>query len=120
MVKRSTVVWFSLAAIAGYAMYQLKYDVIALEEELAASNRQILAYQESIHVLNAEWAYLNDPARLQQLADRYLDLRPIAADEEVEISTLFVRDDTERPAAEVPLPRPKPTWLSAAIERSGN
>ncbi len=108
MIRRSTVVWFSLAALAGFAMYQLKYDVVALEEKLAERTREILTYQESIHVLKAEWAYLNTPARLQELAERHLDLRPVSVDHEIQVGTLLARDESASATALVPTPRMKP------------
>jgi hypothetical protein len=117
MIRRATMVWFTLAAIAGYAMYHLKYEVIALEDELAARNSEILTYQEGLHVLRAEWAYLNEPSRLQQLAERYLDLRPLTPADEVEVSALLVRGGPESPAATIPTPRLKPTWAAASIAR---
>lgn len=76
MIGRGTLLWIALAGMTGYAMFQFKVEVIALEEELAERNRDILAVQESIHVLTAEWAYLNDPARLAALAERHLALAP--------------------------------------------
>ncbi len=48
----------------------------ALEDNLFRVNRTILAEQEAIHVLHAEWSYMNQPGRLQALASRHLDLQP--------------------------------------------
>ena len=48
---------------AGYATIQFKYDVQALERELTQLDAKILRHQEAIHVLKAEWAFLNEPAR---------------------------------------------------------
>jgi hypothetical protein len=68
--------WIALAGCVGYGLYHLKNEVRALEDELFRVNRTILAEQEAVHVLRAEWSYLNQPARLQALALRHLDLQP--------------------------------------------
>jgi len=121
MIGRGTLLSFVLAAVTGYGMYQLTYDVVGLEEELGERNRQILARQEAIHVLNAEWAYLNAPGRLQRLADRYLDLRPLSVNQVVPVSALaIVKNPAPRSAsvaARVPMPKPKP--ILAALDKRG-
>jgi hypothetical protein len=121
MIGRGTLLSFVLAAVTGYGMYQLTYDVVGLEEELGERNRQILARQEAIHVLNAEWAYLNEPGRLQRLADRHLDLRPLSASQVVPVSALVIVKDSapqSAPAAvRVPMPTPKP--VLAALDKRG-
>ena len=76
MIRPATVFWIALAGCVGYGLYHLQNQVQALEDELFRVNRTILAEQESIHVLRAEWSYLNPPARLQALASRHLDLQP--------------------------------------------
>ena len=79
MLRLGTLFWIGLAIVAGYATIQFKYDVQALERELAQLDAKILRHQEAIHVLKAEWAYLNEPARLERLSRSYLDLSPSAA-----------------------------------------
>jgi len=79
MIRLSTIAWGLLVAVSGYAMFQVKYEVMQLEDELTRVNHQIADSREAIHVLNAEWSVLNQPARLDQLAKRYLTLGPIAA-----------------------------------------
>jgi len=76
MIRAATLFWVALAGCVGYGLYHLKNEVQALEDELFRVNRTILAEQEAIHVLRAEWSYLNQPARLQALASRHLDLGP--------------------------------------------
>ena len=117
MIGRGALLCFSLAAVTGYGMYQLTYDVIAMEGELAQRNRQILARQEAIHVLKAEWAYLNEPGRLQRLADRHLDLQPLSATQVVAMSALMAAADAAPrvTAAPVPVPKLKPTL--AALDK---
>jgi len=76
MIRPSTIFWICMAGSVGYALYHLKNEVQALEDDLFRVNRAILAEQEAIHVLHAEWSYMNQPARLQALALRHLDLHP--------------------------------------------
>jgi hypothetical protein len=117
MIGRGTLLSFVLAAVTGYGMYQLTYDVVGLEEELGERNRQILARQEAIHVLNAEWAYLNQPGRLQRLADRYLDLRPLSVNQVVPVSALVIVKDPAPRSASTAVRMPKPKPVLAALDK---
>ncbi len=78
MIRIATWLWVAIAGAMGYGLYQLKHEVIALENDLFRLNRQIVQEQQNIHVLKAEWSYINQPARLQALALRHLDLQPMA------------------------------------------
>ena len=78
MISRATSVWLALALGVGFGLFQLKYQVQGLEDKLARLNRQILESEEAIHVLNAEWSYLNRPERIEGLARKYLALQPTA------------------------------------------
>lgn len=77
MTGRMTILWIGLAVLVGIALFQVKYEVQSLEDELRQLNADILHEQEQIHVLRAEWAHLNRPQRLEALAARYLDLVPM-------------------------------------------
>jgi hypothetical protein len=77
MIRMSTILWALLVTVSGYAMFQVKYEVMQLEDKIVRINRSIAASQESVRVLNAEWSFLNQPNRLDQLAKRYLSLGPI-------------------------------------------
>lgn len=77
MIGRTTFLWLLLAALAGYALFQVKYQVVSLEEELARLNAATLREQNQIHVLEAEWSYLNQPQRLEELNERFVHLKPI-------------------------------------------
>ena len=67
MIRPMTLVCLTLAAILGFALFKVKHEVQILETELTQIHRAILTDQESIHVLNAEWSYLNRPRHLQKL-----------------------------------------------------
>jgi hypothetical protein len=72
----SLIAILSLAAVSG-ALYKLKYKVQSLDRESLVLQRQILAEREAIRLLDADWAYLNQPDRLQVLTERHLTLGPI-------------------------------------------
>jgi hypothetical protein len=80
MIRLSAVVAILLVGAAALALYQLKYQVAGLEAEHARLARELAAEREALHVLGAEWAYLNQPHRLADLATRHLDLVPLGAE----------------------------------------
>ncbi len=77
MMRVMVILWSMLAAGVGVSLFLLKHEVRSLEEELGDITRQIRTGDESIHVLKAEWSYLNDPGRLRRLAEAHLDLQPL-------------------------------------------
>ncbi len=81
MIRLSTFLWLAVAAAIGFGLFHLKYEVQALEDELFRLNRAILGEQQATHVLKAEWSYMNQPQRLQALANRHLELRPMKPDQ---------------------------------------
>ncbi|MCF4167077.1 hypothetical protein L2U69_15595 [Zavarzinia compransoris] len=72
-----TLATVALAIGAPTVLYQVKYEVGQLEQEARALHRDVAREHQAIQVLQAEWAYLNQPARIQDLAERYLDLQPL-------------------------------------------
>lgn len=77
MFKRSTLFFACVAIGTGIALFHIKYQVIALEQETSQTKKRIQETHESIHVLKAEWSHLNDPKRLQHLAQKHLNIGPI-------------------------------------------
>jgi len=101
MIRLSTLVWAVIAGLTGFAVYQLKFEVQSLEEELARANRAILDQQVAIHVLRAEWSYLNQPDRLRELAGRHLELQPTHPTQIGQVIELPKRGQPEAPVASV-------------------
>ncbi len=91
MISRGTWVWLALALAIGFGLFQLKYQVQGLEQKLARLNRQTLESQEAIHVLKAEWSYLNQPERIQALAQKYLALQPLSGKQFGSVAELPMR-----------------------------
>ena len=79
MIRLTTLIWLALASLAGIGLFQVKYRVQSLEQDLGQINRQILHDQEAIHVLGAEWSLLNEPARIADMSRRHLELTPFTA-----------------------------------------
>lgn len=74
MFKPWTWVGVIVLACVVLGLFQVKYKVQYLKEELVQLEGQIVYEKETIHVLKAEWAYLTQPSRLKVLADRHLDM----------------------------------------------
>ena len=78
MIRLATILWLALVVCAGFGMFEVKYAVMDLEDTLAKTNRAIVADEDSIHVLKAEWSYLTQPSRLEELSRKYLELKPMS------------------------------------------
>ena len=88
MIRVSVLVWTVILALLGIGLFQVKYNVQTKERELREVRRQIEANLTSVHVLEAEWSYLNDPLRLADLARRHTDLLPTTPNQIGDIAAL--------------------------------
>jgi cell division protein FtsL len=77
MIKPINIIGILVLSISAFGLFQVKYYVQNLRQQLTELNHQIEQEQEAIHVLSAEWAYLNQSERLKQLTEQYLHLKPI-------------------------------------------
>jgi len=91
-----------LPIVAGAGLYLMKMRVEAQEQRLVDLRKQIVADRQSIHVLEAEWSYLNDPERLRDEADRLLGMQPV-------VPSQIVTFD------QVPFPDPAPAAKPPAV-----
>jgi hypothetical protein len=69
----------AICCLIGSALYayRIKYDTLYDTEEAAKLTRQVDAEKVAIATLHGEWQAVSSPARLQILADKYLDLVPL-------------------------------------------
>ena len=65
-------IW-ALAIIIGVGLFATSKKVQNAESKLYTQQKNIVQQEERIAVLNAEWHYLNNPQRLEQLAGHYWD-----------------------------------------------
>lgn len=83
--------FFGLVALA-YVIYHVKYEAHGLDDQIAALNKQIDDEHETIAELRAEWSLLNRPARIERLAEKYLNLAPAAPRQLVTMDTVSPRN----------------------------
>jgi cell division protein FtsL len=65
-----------LVAAAAY-VYKIKFESTRRLERVAKLRTDVRREQDTIAALRAEWSRLDNPARIQKLAQRYLSLRLI-------------------------------------------
>lgn len=114
MIRFSTVLWIVTVVAVGYGMFQVKYEVMQLEDELGRLDRAVVEGREAIHVLNAEWSFLNQPARLDLLARRHLELMPIGTAQIGRLDTLPERPATPPAVVADAAPRSAPETRPAS------
>jgi cell division protein FtsL len=81
----------ALVMAAAY-VYRIKFQSTLQAEQVAKLRSEVRRERDAVAALRAQWAKLDNPARIQGLAQRHLKLQPIA-------STQFDRFDhlPERP-----------------------
>ena len=67
-----------LIAAAAY-VYEIKFESTLRAERVAKMRVDVQRERDAIAALRAEWATLDNPARIQALARRHLQLRPADA-----------------------------------------
>ncbi|MCQ4162499.1 hypothetical protein NON00_21545, partial [Roseomonas sp. GC11] len=74
MFRPLTVVAIAAFSLVGWHVYRAEEAATQLDRELRDLNKRIEAARERSQVLRAEWALLNEPERLRQVAQKHLPL----------------------------------------------
>ena len=77
MIRPLTILTCLLACGSGLYLYQSKHEVQVLDRTIEKTVRETTALREQSRLLSAEWTMLNDPERLRQFSDTYLNLKSI-------------------------------------------
>jgi cell division protein FtsL len=72
------VVVAALVCAAAY-VYKIKFDSTLQAERVAKLRTEIRRERDAIASLRAEWSQLDNPIRVQGLAQRHLTLKPVEA-----------------------------------------
>ena len=96
------VVIVALVAAAAY-VYRIKFDSTMQAERLAKIRSEVRRERDTIAALRAEWGELDNPARIEALAKRYLQLKPVTPTQFNSLDQLpdrppqFIKPDSEDP-----------------------
>lgn len=101
-MRRSTLLWSVLAISVVIGLFVVKHRVQTLEDKLHALNAEIITDRDAIQVMQAEWSYLNQPARLEALSKRLLGMDAPAATQTVSMQELLEQSAPEQPDAALP------------------
>ena len=90
-----------IAVLSGICLFILKYQVKEEERQLQKIHREILQNKREIHMLEAEWAHLNDPQRLLELVKSQTNWETVSADQISTLSDIPLRPELLPAAPEV-------------------
>lgn len=93
MFKTYHIAIFSIITLSICVLFQLKFKVQDLRQEVSVLAKKIHDEKEAIRVLRAEWAYVNNPERIMVLAKKYLDLKEVTMDQVAEVSRRKIQQD---------------------------
>jgi hypothetical protein len=65
--------------LAASAVYKIKFDSTLQAARVAKLRNELRQERDAVAALRAEWAKLDTPARIEQLAARFLQLQPVKA-----------------------------------------
>lgn len=109
-MRKTTLLWLILAVFCGATIFRTSQRVHDEHEKIAMLNNEIAKEQESLRVLNAEWSYLNQPARLEKLSKIYLHLAPMKGNQFAKAEDIPLRGavvtETAPAVKEKKLPKP--------------
>ena len=118
MIGSHSWLWLALVAAAIGVLFYTSHQAQELQAALAVSDREILREQQAIRVLRAEWAYLNEPNRLRDLAREFTTLGPLLPNQVVAgLDDIPIRLPGLPPLASLPLPASKPGAAIRVAER---
>jgi cell division protein FtsL len=95
--------------LAAADVYKIKFDSTRQVQRLAKLRMDIAREQDAIATLRAEWAKLDNPSRIQDLARRHLALKPVDAQQFDALDAL-----PERPAEHTPVDEADPIGMMIA------
>ena len=76
--------WLLIGGLLAAFVYAVAEDVERQEAALEEIEREILKEQRALHILKAEWSYLIQPSRIQDLIERHqgrFELVPVSPEQ---------------------------------------
>ncbi len=123
--------WLQIASVLAVTasaafVFQVKYRSEAVAERVADLQRAVDEEHEAISLLKAEWSYLIQPSRVQELIERHhgrLELVPVSPEQIGTFSDLPMRRPAvpaSIPGDAAPIPKTEPAGSAPAKIASGS
>ena len=109
------IVVSALVIVSGAMLMDVSHHVQRAERDIKRLDHEIAREEESIRVLKAEWAYLNNPVRLEKLAAGYVEL--ISPEAAQLISDMSVIPDND-PQSSIFIPKRSPLHRDISYDAS--
>lgn len=96
MIRGLNLVLFLMAGVALIGVYGLKYSSETIAGDKAAIEREIAQQKAELSLLEADWAYLTQPAHIEPIIIRHaevLGLEPVSASQFGSIEDIPMRPD---------------------------
>ena len=77
MMRLINICIIAALVLAAAYVYKIKFESTRQAERVAKLRLEIRREHDAIATLRAQWSKLDNPARIQDLAQRYLKLKPI-------------------------------------------
>ena len=77
MIRLLNICVIAALVVAAAHVYKIKFESTRQAERVAKLRMEIRGEHDAIATLRAEWSKLDNPARIQELAQRHLKLKPI-------------------------------------------
>ena len=71
-MRKLSVIALCSVLVLGVCVSSVKYQTVFMRKKLNKINNEIIKITDDLRVYSAEWSYLNDPKRLEELASKYL------------------------------------------------
>lgn len=71
-MRRLTLWILGSSIVLATSLFQLKHQVVRMEDELMRVIHEINEEKKHLHILEAEWGHLTNPTHLQKLVEKYL------------------------------------------------
>jgi len=97
MVRLLNFAFIAITSLVCLGVYRVAEEARVAQADLAATQTAIVRESDALAVLGAEWARLTQPARIEALTQRHLDLTDKPS---VELSSL-----SQLPAKNLPTPQ---------------
>lgn len=88
LFRLKNTLWLVMVAAAAYGLYFVKFQVLELQRQISSIERELQQELEHMHVVEAEWAYLTRPDRLQALVNQHTELKPVVGMQVQELAAL--------------------------------